>query len=238
MLVLDTAGAVLRHGVVACLALSTALAHAARPLITDDARIVDAKACQLESWVRRNRGSIEYWALPGCNPTGNVELTLGGAATHDASSTATTSLVAQAKTILRPLGGDGWGVGLAGGVVRHPRSARGGHDRYVYVPMTFAVNRERLFIHTNVGWLREQEERRNRMTWGVGGELPFSERDSLIAETFSQDSGKPLVQLGLRHWIVRNRVQIDATYGDRVGSGSGERWFSVGLRLLSPPFLP
>ena len=30
-------------------------AHAARPMITDDARIVDAKSCQVETWSRFNR---------------------------------------------------------------------------------------------------------------------------------------------------------------------------------------
>ena len=30
-------------------------AHAARPMLTDDARIVDPKACQLESWVRDSK---------------------------------------------------------------------------------------------------------------------------------------------------------------------------------------
>jgi hypothetical protein len=37
---------------------------------------------------------------------------------------------------------------------------------------------------------------------------------------------------------VPDRVQVDTTYGDRVGAGGMERWMSVGLRLLSPPFLP
>jgi hypothetical protein len=41
-------------------------AHAARPMITDDARVVDEKACQLESWVRRNRDTTEY-SLPACS---------------------------------------------------------------------------------------------------------------------------------------------------------------------------
>jgi len=33
-------------------------------------------------------------------------------------------------------------------------------------------------------------------------------------------------------------VQVDATYGNRAGSSTQERWFSIGLRLLSSPFLP
>jgi hypothetical protein len=33
--------------------------HAARPMIADDARTVDAYACQVESWIKTNRGSRE-----------------------------------------------------------------------------------------------------------------------------------------------------------------------------------
>jgi len=36
---------------------------------------------------------------------------------------------------------------------------------------------------------------------------------------------------------VPDLAQLDATYGNRNGGESGERWFSIGLRLLSEPFL-
>ncbi len=74
------------------------------------------------------------------------------------------------------------------------------------------------------------------MTWGIGSETQLSERVWLIGETFGQNEGRPLYQAGLRYWVVPNRVQVDATYGNRLGGG--ERWFSIGLRLLSPAFLP
>ncbi|MEO8441651.1 MAG: hypothetical protein ABI547_04140, partial [Betaproteobacteria bacterium] len=48
--------------------ISAAGAHAARPMVVDDARLVDPGACQLETWRRFNRDSHETWALPGCNP--------------------------------------------------------------------------------------------------------------------------------------------------------------------------
>lgn len=63
----------LRSSLLLCLAAGSLHAHAARPMITDDARIVDAKACQVESWVKDNKGSTEYWAIPACNFTGNLE---------------------------------------------------------------------------------------------------------------------------------------------------------------------
>jgi hypothetical protein len=39
-------------------------------------------------------------------------------------------------------------------------------------------------------------------------------------------------------WIVPNRVQIDTTYGGQFGVANAGHFYTVGLRLLSPPFLP
>jgi hypothetical protein len=38
--------------------------------------------------------------------------------------------------------------------------------------------------------------------------------------------------------VLPNRVQVDTTYGNRFANDSEERWFTIGLRLLSPPMLP
>lgn len=213
-------------------------AHAARPMNTDDARIVDAKSCQLESWVKLPKGHTEFWAQPACNFTGNLELTMGGALTREDGSTRGSAQMLQGKTLFKSLETNGWGWGLAAGMARDPRrDAGGGHDMYAYVPVSFSLNDDKVVLHTNLGWLREQGTRSNRLTWGLGSETQLQERTWLIAETYGQGSGKPLVQFGLRHWLVPDRVQIDATYGNRIGEGS-QRWFSIGLRLLSVPFLP
>lgn len=211
-------------------------AFAARPLITDDARIVDPKACQVESWVKRNRDSTEYWAIPACNFTGNLEVALGGARTHDATGTRTSDVQMQAKTLFKPLQTNGWGIGLAVGTVRHPDIDR--RDWYAYVPTSFSLRDDAVVVHTNVGFLRDGALRSDRLTWGLGTEVRLAERSWLIAETFGQQHGKALHQLGVRHWLVPDRVQFDVTYGNRNGSGSEARWFSFGLRLLSPSFLP
>lgn len=215
--------------------------YAARPMITDDARVVDAKSCQIETWVKNNRDSTEYWALPACNFTGNLELTFGGARGKDDTGTQTTDVVFQGKTLFKPLESNGWGWGLAVGNVRHPAIHSDGNligDLYAYVPASFSFRDDRVVVHTNLGWLHEKESKRHRMTWGVGSESQLGERTWLIAETFGQNQGKPFYQVGFRHWIVPNHVQIDTTYGNRFGSNTGERWFSIGLRLLSAPFLP
>lgn len=216
-------------------------AHAARPMITDDARIVNAKSCQLETWVKSNRDGTEYWALPACNFTGNLELTLGGARGKGDTGTQTTNVVLQGKTLFKTLEPNGWSWGLAVGNVRHPaihsdRNLIG--DLYAYVPASSSFRDDRFVLHTNLGWLHEKESKRHRMTWGVGSETQLGEHTWLIAEAFGQNQGKPFYQVGFRHWIVPNHVQIDTIYGNRVGSNTDEQWLSIGLRLLSVPFLP
>jgi len=211
----------------------------ARPLITDDARIVDAKSCQVESWVRTNRDSREYWALPGCNFTGNLEVTFGGAITKDGTGSETSDVVMQAKTLFKILEPNGWSIGLAAGNVRHPHQHRRfAGDLYAYVPASFSFHDDRFVLHVNAGVLRQKSESQTRLTLGLGSETQVFANTWLIAETFKQIEGRPFFQAGVRHWIVPNRVQVDATYGNRFGSGSQERWFSIGLRLLSPAFLP
>lgn len=223
----------------ACLLLlTTASAFAARPMITDDARIVDAKSCQVESWLHVHRDHTrELWALPGCNPTGNLELTLGGGWRREDGQTANTDRVLQGKTLWHTLDGDSnwsWGTTL-GAVDRHQAQRT---DVYLNLPLTAKLLGERLFLHANLGLRRDGVERRSITTSGLALEGQISPRVWGVAESFVQDRSRPQFQLGLRFWIVPDHVQVDTTYGDRVGAGGTERWMSVGLRLLSPPFLP
>jgi len=217
------------------LGLISPAAYAARPMITDDARITDAHTCQLESWIKNNRDSNEYWALPACNPGGNLELTAGGALSSDATGSHTTALELQAKTLLKVLEPNNWGLGLSAGTVQHPQTEASGNVWYVNLPASFSFNDDRMVLHANLGWLNDQQYKRQNLTWGLGSETRLSELSWLIAETFGQNDETPFYQLGLRHWIALNRIQVDMTYGNRIGSNNYEQWFSLGLRLLSRP---
>lgn len=106
-------------------------------------------------------------------------------------------------------------------------------DLYASVPLSFSFHDDRLLVHANAGWLREKIAARSVGTWGVGAETRLSERTALMSETYGQQHGKPSVQLGLKHWVVVDRVQLDATYGRRPGSGGSERFVSVGVVLFT-----
>lgn len=220
--------------------LLAAPAYAARPMITDDARLTDAQACQVESWIKFNRTGTEKWALPACNLSGNLELTLGGALGENDQGMQTTDVVLQGKTLLKPLETNGYGVGLALGNVRHPAISTGRNligDLYVNLPVSFSLRDDAVILHLNLGALRNREAGTTRATWGAGSETLLSASNTLIAEAFGQDRGRPYYQFGLRHWIVPNHVQVDTTVGNRFGMQGEERWFSLGLRLISPRLL-
>ncbi|MCB5184868.1 hypothetical protein LG201_06590 [Methylobacillus gramineus] len=211
---------------------------AARPMVTDDARVVDPKSCQLESWVKRNRGSMEYWALPGCNVGERLELSLGGAITREDRASENTDIAMQAKTIFKPLETNGYGYGLVVGYAQHPRLDNNSSmigNAYAYMPISASFFSDKLILHTNLGALHDKELSRTNMTWGIGSEIPLPHHLELIAETFGDHRSRPYYQAGLRYWIIPERVQIDTTYGNRLGTQTEERWFSIGLRLLSAP---
>lgn len=93
---------------------------AARHFVTDDARIVDPGGCQIESYVKnqRNINEREAWFLTGCNPGGNLELTLGGMRASNSDEGRANALVVQGKTLLRPLRTNDYGVAATLGALR------------------------------------------------------------------------------------------------------------------------
>lgn len=232
-----------------CVAISGALlcalnamgAHAARPMVVDDARVVDAGSCQIETWRRFNRDSRETWALPGCNLTGNLELTLGSAElpVDDLGLRSTTRTVQmQGKTLFRSLETNSYSYGLAaGGVVRSRGAADQVPNYYAYVPLTRSLLDDRMFVHANLGVQRSGESPVNGTTWGIGAEYSIVPRVFLMFETYGDNHHRHSYQGGVRVWIVPNRVQVDATVGTQAGDYGGSRWISIGMRLLSPPFL-
>ncbi|UUX96985.1 hypothetical protein [Aquabacterium sp. J223] len=224
-----------------CSGLGPGAAQAARPMIVDDARIVDPKACQLETWGRRNDDGHEVWALPACTVADNLELTVGAGRLRSDGEPSQTDVVVQAKTVLRPLTADGWGLAVMLGNVQH-RPTGGGPpgDLALNLPASVAFGGDRVVLHANVGLLHARGHHGGtRLTGGLGSETVLHPRLTLVAESFKTAVGKPLWHLGLRIWLVPDRVQVDATLGDRWGgSDRRDRWVSMGLRLLTPAFLP
>jgi len=214
--------------------LTTGAAWAARPFVTDDARLTTAGSCQLESWARLYPVSTELWALPACNPTGNLEITVGGgAAKLEGATTWTDDYVLQAKTLFKTLEPNGWGIGAAVGTIQHPKINPGPNllgNRYVYVPLSLSFADDKVVVHVNGGWLRDTATGKDQTTWGLGTELNLDNRLTLIAESFGNSIDRPYWQAGTRYSVIPRLFQIDATVGRQYGNAGEHRWLSFGVR--------
>jgi hypothetical protein len=209
------------------LLLAAPTAHAARPFVTDDARIVDQDGCQIETFVKRQRrfDESEFWFLPACNPWG-AELTAGHSRV-DGTLGDTRTTILQAKMLLKPLATNGAGFALTLGTFYGNTT-----NPYLNAIGSFSFADDRVVLHANLGALRDNAARKARGTWGAGAEiLLIAPRLYAIAETYGQRGEKPTAHTGLRIWIVPNQVQVDTTVG--IQQGSPERRFAtVGLRIL------
>jgi hypothetical protein len=208
-------------------------ANAARPFVTDDARLTNTESCQVESWSRVYKDSTEIWALPACNLTGNFEITVGLGIAKPKDTVSTQDYLIQAKSLGRELTTNGWGWGIAIGRVNHPDVTPGPNlmgNSYAYIPISVSTLNDRVIYHVNVGWLKDKATQDNRSTFGVGAEIQATNRLLLIAESFGDSKSNPYWQTGIRYSIIPNLFQVDTTFGRQVNGGTNTRWISFGLR--------
>jgi hypothetical protein len=214
-------------------------AQAGRPMTVDDASIVAPGQCQLETYVQRQSAIgataavSEYWLAPSCNAGGEWELGLAAARATGMPGGPWQYGRLQAKTVLRPLAPEQWGIGL---VLADQYRASDGLDGNwsVNVPFTVSLRGDTILFHVNGGWLREPVDdrlhrHRHSATWGSGAEFRLTPRASLTAEVFGQQNAGSHYQLGASYALVPDRVQLDATWGNRFSRGAGEHFVSLGM---------
>jgi len=219
------------------LVLAPIPAFAARPFNTDDARIVDAGGCQIETFVKQQGklGEREAWLLPGCNPGGNLELTFGGLNIRNDAEGRASTLVAQGKTLLKPLQTNGYGLATTLGAARQRPFAADPASHwspFVNLISSISLQNDTTVIHVNAGAQDDRNTGVIRSTWGLGAEILVAPRLQAIVESYGQKGEKPSQQTGLRYWIVPERVQVDGTLGSQRSGQPARNWISLGLRLL------
>jgi len=222
-----------QHFAVLLVAISAAsTVEAGRPLVTDDAGLVEPGACQIEAWSMGHSGRTEYGIAPACNLAGNLELALLGVRGLGGGSPETTISV-QGKTALRPLQPDDWGLGLVFGLSRQV-SGGDGRSLYAYLPASLSLRGDSLLLHANLGLAYEAKLRQREWTWGVAGEIRLGERNQVVAEFFGNDQGGAYRQIGFRHVLLADELQFDIGFGEPLEQGSSGSWWTAGLTWLFP----
>ncbi len=225
------------HLIVSLVAVGcTTAAHAARPMLTDDARVVEAGACQVESWAMVQVGVRELWALPACGAGRGIEWSLGAQQSRVAHPGATGfSGLAQYKRLLWDLQAGSVGVAASVGSVLNENAQA---LPYVYLPISWMSRDERALVHLNIGRASKPYGILEERTWGLGLEQQLTPSLWAVAERNSPSSSQWQVQAGLRWWVVEGQLQLDATTGQQHrAAGHSARFTSMGLRWIFPrPF--
>jgi hypothetical protein len=246
----------LRTAVTALAALA-APAWAARPFVTDDARIVEPGGYQVETYIKDQlrQSETEYWLLPAHNfggPVSRTEWTFGGTITRSDEIGNSNTLLFQAKTLVKALPENGLGLAFTLGVARiKPGSAedvptpvgpvdvpdgvsssKARANPYVNFIASYSVAGGQFVFHANGGLARETEEKFTQRTWGLAAELFQLRRLYPIAEVYGVSGEKPAHQVGARFWVKRDRWQIDGTYGWQSADPESRSWFTIGTRIL------
>lgn len=216
--------------------LFASASEAGRPLSTDDAATAGASTCQVESWFQRAEGAREVVLAPACGVGESVEVglewrSLGG----DAGSGRMLSIGVKwvdpawqwgpARFGIKAYGGrdraqgEGWHTANRGlvGLLSLELSAQwqlhlNFGEEYVHVPRQHQAHG-----HAALTWVPSED-------WMLFGEA-----------LATRGQGGALQSLGLRRWILADRLGLDLTRGRVAGqSGSGfwtagVGWYGIGL---------
>ncbi len=136
------------------------------------------------------------------------------------------------KQVFNNIARDGWGLGLSAAFSR----ARLGDDAAIRtvtlkLPLSLALGQSRTLLHLNVGAEKTSGHKREWNT-AVALEREVYRRTWLIAE-FSKTGEEKFAQIGVRHWLRKERMALDFTLQQqrKGGDGSGRRasGFILGL---------
>ena len=229
-----------RAAIAVALAVAATAANAGRPLVTEDAQMQPHGACQLETWLQRAGARGEGWAHPGCNPLGAFELSVAAAVAREDGANRLAYEQLQVKIIPREVGEHPWGAGIVIGTTRDRRiveARRGRGNPYLVVPVSFAGEDEAWRVHVNTGVQRLRETRETLASWALAMDLRVAPSLYVHPEIYRSERGRPFCQLGVSYEAAKDRVRLDASYGDRAAFPGRERWFSVGVTFHWPEAL-
>jgi hypothetical protein len=205
-------------------ALVATTAQAARPLVTEDAGVLDRGDCELEGAFSRVRGdgpAERGGALQLACGAGLQTQLAAAIATTRADGERTLAAAAIGKTALRELTDEQAGIALAysfGG--ERPPGMGWRYDVTSLVGVVTMPARADLLLHLNAGASRSRVDRQTTAVWAAAVELLDlgGSGFDLMAETFGTHREPLWLNAGVRYTVIDERLTVNASYGAQRGS--------------------
>ena len=214
----------------------TAAAHAARPLVSEDAGVLDTGECEIESYLERSRpsGEPDYYGgvlQPGCGFGFRTQLSAIAARSGGSPSTHQVGFVG--KTMIFPHSESS--AGFAIGYSFEWSTARGQSlrsDSGLVIAVLTMPLAQQWFAHANAGWQRIQEPRKNTLFWALAieRESVAGTKLDLMAETYRDGGQSPWLAVGTRYTVIEQRLSINASFAARSKHDT-ETLATLGARL-------
>jgi len=223
--------------------LFSALVHAGRPMIADDAGVVGKSNLQLETWLRLDEETLEHWAVLGFGPLEPLELSLGGrhgsTLESDPRYGATGPLLQAKYLVFAPEPRALPGLALAAGLSTFSLGAFSDEvwSGYGYAAVTQILGSdEGVLIHANVGAAHSgfEDARDTALIWAIGSQLRVIGGLYCFGELFSGDPDTDDAD-GAAHagakYAFSDSFHIDATFGTGVwGDAKLPPFATAGIR--------
>lgn len=216
-------------------ALACASVHAGRPLVTEDAGVLDAGACEIESFASRQRepssprvtgASLQF----GCGIGLRSQVALAGASARSEGQTERSWALVGKTALNEPQEGEpaytlAWGSAWAkapGDATRHEDSFLNG---VISLPW-----HDTLTLHANLGWSRSASARQDTTGWALALEHATTPTLTLMTEVFGSDRERsPWVQVAARWTLVPERLFVDGSWGVQT-TGERPKMITLGLK--------
>ena len=219
--------------VAVCALLHAPATWAGRPFTTEDAGVIAAGACELETFGAQARASADPsdrggWGQVGCGIGFDTQLAVGAGRFRSGAGSRTVAAVI-GKTALRPLADDGFGVSLSYALdgVRHPGEPMQHAGSQASLVVTVPLGRT--LVHANLGVSRSYLEGRTQKLYAVAIERLGEQGLDVGIEIFGQGRESPWIGTGARYAVNPEKLWVDfsfAVQSDRTEA----RQLTVGLK--------
>ncbi|MFN4090457.1 MAG: hypothetical protein ACK4QW_15635 [Alphaproteobacteria bacterium] len=205
-------------------------AAAGGPYVVDDAEIADPGECQIDAWASFGRsGDRILVAAPSCTFQAIPWVEFGLAVERARGDGEWATVVAPGlKTSIVPVDRFGVGIGLSAAFAYDltDSTVDGGEGTALFT----VEPTEGVLLNLNLGYKRNQIDRRHYVVWGVGGVFEPVDNVGFIAEIFGRHTGRAGYQAGIRPTLLDGQLDLDFVVGRNL-TDRAATWITAGATL-------